>query len=77
MTRDQLIELLGHVQESECWVGSEDDDLYMDWSVETGQDRVRFEVGDGTDAIHLEIPVSDVERLHAALTLWLLRRQSG
>ena len=77
MTRDQLIAALAEVQQTECWNGSEDEDLYMDWSVNPRPGYVRFEAGDGTDSVMLELSDADVERLHAALTLWLLRRQSG
>jgi hypothetical protein len=49
------------------------DDKYIDWSSRLGNGAYIFEAGDGTDTTQLWLTRSDLLRLHAALTLTLLR----
>lgn len=69
MTREQLIASLAAADNAD--VLYLDDDRYLDWST-TNDTGVTLEVGDGTDAIQLDMTRDEIAALQQRLTLWLL-----
>lgn len=70
MTNEQLVASLTAVQEADgVYLG---DDRYVDWSSRDGGKYI-FEAGDGIDTVQLTLTRDDLLKLHAALTLTLLR----
>lgn len=72
MDRTALIAALGAVTDNDALqLGDKDDTRYFDWSIREG-DGVRFEIGDDTESVALELTRAEMVELHKRLTLWLL-----
>jgi hypothetical protein len=69
MTREQLIASLAATDNRDYQLS---DGRYFDWSTET-EDGVSMEIGDGTEAVVLDLTRDEIQSLQQRLTAWLLR----
>lgn len=78
MTRDELLNTLTLTTTDDDSVYFEDDERYIDWSsVDRRTGGIRVEVSDGCDTIQVELSREDLERVHRALTMTLLRYRAA